>query len=90
MDEWLSRRAAVSPSSVLQGWRDGVHDGDDHDDGVHDDDVTMKTGRQDCVDDHVYAQHDDLTSEYLQWQPTTSSDLEQGEPGGCCGGGRVS
>ena len=53
MDEWLSRRAAASPSSVLQGWRDGVHD----------DDVTMKTGRQDGgddgVDDHVYAQHDD-------------------------------
>ena len=84
MDEWLSRRGAASPSSVLQGWQDGVHD----------DDVTMKTGRQDGgddgVDDHIYAQHDDLTSEYLQWQPTTSSDLEQGEPGGSCGGGRVS
>ena len=34
MDEWLSRREAASPSSVLQGWRDG--DGDGVDDGVDD------------------------------------------------------
>ena len=55
MDEWLSRREAASPSSVLQGWRDGdgdtVDDGVDDGsvlqgwrDGVHDDDVAIKTG----------------------------------------------
>ena len=38
MGEWLSRREAASPSSVLQGWQDGDGDGDGDgvDDGVDD------------------------------------------------------